>query len=115
MYQGKHYLNDNCLKQIYFAYINAYLNYANIAWANIPKTNLNKAQSKQKHALRITFNQFKFSPSETFFLSLNVQNVCQINIFQSVQFMQEIRKKNVPYIFLELFGVLCHGYPTKTG
>ena len=24
LYQGKHYLDDNCLKQIYFAYINAY-------------------------------------------------------------------------------------------
>ena len=115
IYQGKHYLNDNCLKQIYFAYINAYLNYANIAWVNIPKTKLKNVQSKQKHALRITFNQSKTSPSETFFLSLNVRNVCQINIFQSVQFMQEIRNKIVPYIFLELFGVLCHAYPTKAG
>ena len=115
LYQGKHYLDDNCLKQIYFAYIHAYLNYANIAWASTHKTKLKKVQSKQKHALRITFNQSKTSPSETFFLSLNVRNVCQINIFQSVQFMQEIRNKIVPYIFLEPFGVLCHAYPTKAG
>ena len=26
--QGKHYLDENCLKEIYFAYIHAYLNYA---------------------------------------------------------------------------------------
>ena len=31
LYQGKHYHDDNCLKQIYYAYIHAYLNYANIA------------------------------------------------------------------------------------
>ena len=31
LYHGKHYLGDNCLKQIYFAYIHAYINYANIA------------------------------------------------------------------------------------
>ena len=31
LYHGKHYLDDNCLKQIYFAYIHAYLSYANIA------------------------------------------------------------------------------------
>ena len=30
LYQGKHYLDDKCLKQIYFAYIHAYLNYVNI-------------------------------------------------------------------------------------
>ena len=39
LYQGKHYLDDNYLKQIYFAYIHAYLNYANIAWASLIKLN----------------------------------------------------------------------------
>ena len=91
LYQGKHYLDDNCLKQIYFAYIHAYLNYANIAWASTHKTKLKKVQSKQKHALRIIFNQSKTSPSEPLFLSLNVLNVYQINIFQSVQFMHKIK------------------------
>ena len=70
LYQGKHYLDDNCLKQIY--YIHAYLNYANIAWASTHKTKLKKVQSKQKHALRIIFNQSKTSPSEPLFFNLNV-------------------------------------------
>ena len=61
LYQGKHYLDDNCLKQIYFSYIRVYLNYANIAWAGTHKTQLKKVQSKQKHALRIIFNQSKTS------------------------------------------------------
>ena len=38
LHQGKHYLDDNCLEQIYFAYIHGYLNYANIAWASTHKT-----------------------------------------------------------------------------
>ena len=75
VYQEKLYLDDNCLKQIYFAYIYAYINYANIAWASTHKTKLKKVQSKQKHALRIMFNQLKTLPSETLFLSLNVLNV----------------------------------------
>ena len=54
LYQGKYYLDDNCLKQIYFAYIHAYLK-------------LKKVQSKQKHVLRIIFNQSK---------SFNVCNSC---------------------------------------
>ena len=73
---------------------------------------LKKIQSKQKHALRIIFNQSKTSPSEPLFLSLNVLNVYQINIFQSVQFMHKIKNKNVPHIFLKLFDVPCHAYPT---
>ena len=40
LYQGKHYFDDNCLKRFYFAYIHAYLNYANITWACTHKTKL---------------------------------------------------------------------------
>ena len=40
LYQGKHYRDENFLKQIYFAYIHAYLNYANITWATTHKTKL---------------------------------------------------------------------------
>ena len=112
LYQGKHYLDENCLKQIYFAYIHAYVNYANIALAGTHKTKLKKVQSKQKHAIRIMFNQSKTSPSEPLFVRLNVLNVYQINIFQSVQFIHKKKNKNVPHIFLKLFSVPCHAYPT---
>ena len=113
LYQVKHHLDENCLNQIYFAYINAYLNYANIAWASTHKTKLKKVQSKQKHALRIIFNQSKISPSEPLFLGLNVLNGYQINIFQSVQFIHKVKtkNKNTPHSFLKLFGVPCHAYP----
>ena len=67
LYQGNDYLDDNCLKQIYFTYIHAYLNHANIAWASTHKTKLKKVQSKQRHALGIIFNQSKTSPSERLF------------------------------------------------
>ena len=69
------------------------------------KTKLKKVQSKEKHALRIIFSQSKTAPSEPLFLSLNVLNVYQINIFQSVQFMHKIKNKSVPHIFVKLFGV----------
>ena len=82
LYQGKHYVNDKYLRQIYFVYIYPYISYANIAWASTHKTNLKKI------------------PSEPLFLSLNVLNVCQINIFQSVQFMHKIKNKDVPHMIL---------------
>ena len=64
LYQRKHYFNENSLKQIYFAYIHTYQNYANITWASTHKIKLKKFQSKQKHARRIIFNKSKISPSE---------------------------------------------------
>ena len=70
LYQRKHYLDKNCLKQTYFTYIHAYLNYASIAWASTHKIKLKKVQSKQKNALHIIFSQSKTAPSEPLFLSL---------------------------------------------
>ena len=99
LYQGKHYLDDKCIKQIYFTYVHVYFNYANIAWASTYKTKLKKVQSKQKHALSIIFHQSKTSPSEPLFPSLNALNVYQINIFQSVQFMHKIKIKKMFHIF----------------
>ena len=81
--------------------------------ASTHKTKRKKVQSKQKQALRIIFNQTKTSSSEPLFLSLNVLNVYQINIFQSVQFMHKINNRNFPHIFLKLFDVPCHAYPTN--
>ena len=83
---------------MYLAYIHADLNYANIAWTITHKNKLKKVQSKQKHALRTTFNQSKTSSSEPLFLSLNVLIVYQINIFQSVKFMHKIC--TMPYLSL---------------
>ena len=43
LYKGKHYLDKNCLKQIYFDYIHAFLNYANKGWASTHKTKLKQS------------------------------------------------------------------------
>ena len=53
-----------------------------MVWASTHKTKRKKVQIKQKCALRTIFNEFKTSSTEPLFLSLNVQNVYQINIFQ---------------------------------
>ena len=81
-------------------YIHAYLIYANMVWASTHKTKRKKVQSKQKCAVRTIFNEFKTSSTEPLFLSLNVQNVYQINIFQYMQFMHKTRNENVPHISL---------------
>ena len=81
-------------------------------WDSTHKIKLKKVQSEQKIALCIIFNQSQTSPSGPLFLTLNVLNVYQFNIFQSVQFMHKM-KKNVPHIFLKPFSVPCHAYPTN--
>ena len=40
LYKAKQYLNMSSLKQLYFAFINSYLNYGNIIWGSTYKSNL---------------------------------------------------------------------------
>ena len=61
LYQGKHYLDENCLRQIYFAYIHVDLNYASLTSASTHKTKLKKGQNKQKHALKLHHLNLFFS------------------------------------------------------
>ena len=44
LYQGRYNLDENCFKQIYFAYIRAYSSYTNIARASTYKTKLKKSK-----------------------------------------------------------------------
>ena len=73
----------------------------------------NVQNNKKRTYFTYIFNQSKTSPSGPIFLSLNVPNVYQINIFQSVSFIHKMKNKNVPHIFLIAFGVPCHAYPTN--
>ena len=58
LYKAKFLLNKKCLKDIYYAFIHSYLNYANIiSWASTNPNKLNKLYNKRKHAARIIFNE----------------------------------------------------------
>ena len=125
LYKARTLLNENCLKSLYFSYIHSYLNYANIAWASTNKTCLKSLFSKQKQAIRIVCNEEKNTPyifatsrtdkithSKPLFKSLNVLNVYQLNIFQTLIFMQKNLKGLTPLLFHDKFKRTTHKYPT---
>ena len=55
--RAKQLLSSSFLKSIYFSYIHTYLNYGNIAWASTQKNKLKMINIKQKHTVRIIFNE----------------------------------------------------------
>ena len=58
----------------------------------------------------ITFNQSKTSLSEPFFFHLNVLNICQITIFQSVQFMYKKYSAFLPKTIRFTMPCLSHQF-----
>ena len=90
-----------------------YLNYANIAWASTQKTKLKIINIKQKHAVRITFNENRLCHSQPLLKALNALNVYQLNIDQNLNLMHRLKNNNIPKVFTELIKKPKYKYPTK--
>ena len=61
LYKTRKLINSKCLQSIYFSFIHSCINYANVAWASTNNTKLKKLFGKQKQAVRVIFNQNRFT------------------------------------------------------
>ena len=75
MYKAKSFLDKKSLLLLYYSCMHSYINYANLAWGSIYRTNLKIQRSEQKLAIRITCNKTKFEYTKEFFKSTNVPNL----------------------------------------
>ena len=66
-------------KQLYFSFINCYLNYANTAWASTNKSKLQALCRHQKHD--------KFTSEKSPLEQINAMTVYKMNIFQTLCFV----------------------------
>ena len=102
LHRAKYLQNESYLISVFFAYINSYLNYANIAWASTYQTKLKAVHLLQKRTVRIIFNKKNMTHSRPLLESLNVLNVYQINRFQHLRFMYNFIKNETPINFNNL-------------
>ena len=75
MYKAKSFLDKKSLLSLYYSCMHSYINYANLGWGSIYRTNLKIQRSEQKLAIRITCNKTKFEYTKEFFKSTNVPNL----------------------------------------
>ena len=113
LFKASKLLNTNCLKNIYFALIHSYINYANIVWASSCQTGLKNIFLRQKQAARIIFHKDRLTHSRPLMNSLNALNVYQINLYQISVFMYQVKNGIVPNIFNSNFSSVDHSYSTR--
>ena len=113
LYKAKQVLEIESLKKLYFAFIHSYLNYCNIIWGSTFKSNIKKLFSKQKHAFRIMLGVNKFDPVSHRFKELEALNIYQLNIYQTISFMQTVKTKTCPNLFITKFPEINHKYQTR--
>ena len=85
--------------QLYFSFINCYLNYANIAWTSTNKNKLQTLYRHQKHAARIINFKDKFTSAKPLLEQINALTVYEMNIFHTLCFMYLCKNENTPSIF----------------
>ena len=113
LYKARYFLNQQCLKQLYFSFIHSYLNYANIAWGTAPKSYSKKLANKQKHACRTIFYKEKSCPSKPLMKELKALNIYELNIYQTMVFMYKVRNNTIRRVFNKLFSINENRYRTR--
>ena len=113
MCRTKHLLTKTCLKYFYFAFIQSYLNYCNLAWASTYHSTLKKVYIVQKKSARLILDMPKCTEARPLLKILNILNVYQINIFQILIFMFKHQQNMLPDVFKPLFSLISHKYPTR--
>ena len=115
LYKASFMLSRECLRNIYFSFILFFfflytflLNYANIGWASTNQNKLRKLYHQQKHASRIILKENKYTHSKPLMKKLNILNVYQLNIFQTLNFMYRTKTKSIPTIFSQSFKSIKH-------
>ena len=111
--KAKPFLERNALLAFYYSYIKTYINYANNAWGNACRANLEKINSQQKHAIHIIFNKNQICTQKKIFKEQKILNIYLLNILSNIIFMHPVENKNVPSIFSTKLCKPSHAYPTN--
>ena len=113
LFKASSSLKSKSLRSIYFALVHLYINYANIAWASINKTYVNRILGKQKRVAKIMSSYGISTPSRLLMKEWNILNLYQFNILQHLLFMFKVKKRITPRVFNQAFSLKDHLYPTR--
>ena len=112
LYEAKLFLDKNSPFTLHYSYINTYLNYANLSWGSINRTNLTKLLSQQKYARRIINNRTRIAHTNELFKSPKVLNMYKLNILSVSVFTYQTTNKTATLVFSGSFEKVCHGHLT---
>ena len=106
LYKLRHLVDEKSLTQLYFSYINSYINYGNCTWGSTNKTSLKPIYIKQKQAARAIFFKDRYTHANPLLKKMNALDVYQINIFKHLCFMFNYIHDVTPATFKNRFAIV---------
>ena len=103
LYRTRCILSKFLRKQLYFSFINHYLNYANIAWASTNKSKRKAVYCHKKHAARVINFKDKSPSVKPLLEQIKAMTVYAMNLLQTLCFMYLCKNENRPSIFKHIY------------
>ena len=114
LHRAKFLLNQDSRINVYFSFIQSYINYGNVAWGSTQKIQLKKIFAYQKKAARIIFFADRLPHARPLMLDMNALNLYQINIYQNSILLYKAHTGTAPSIFVNTFSKIDHNYPASS-
>ena len=114
--KARKYFNNDCMINLYNAFIYPYLMYCNQIWGSTYKTNLSKLQVLQNKAVRIVTGSPPRSNNENMYRCSGIMQLNYINTYLVGRFMYKVYHKTLPAIFDDFFryNYHIHDHHTRT-
>ena len=108
-------LSNNCMTNLYYAFIYPYLIYCNHIWGNTYKTTLSKLQIIRNKTIRITTGSPPRTNNETLYRQNCMLNLNKINTYLVGKFMCNVHHGIAPDIFEGMFvyNNMIHYHDTR--
>ena len=103
LYKAREILDKRSLKQLYFSFINSYINYANIVWASTCKSKLQRLYRQQKHSARLIHFKDRFTHAKPLLEDMKALNVYELNVFNILCFMYKCKYNLSPNVFKDIY------------
>ena len=106
---------NECMINLYYAFIYPYLIYCNHIWGNTYKTTLSKLQILQNKAIRIITGSPPRTNNETLYKHNCMLNLNKINTYLVGKFMYDVYNCIVPDFFTDMFvyNNMIHDHDTR--
>ena len=103
LYKSKDVSSKHCLKQLYFSFINNYVNYANIAWSSTSKSKPEVLYRCQTHAACVIYHKDRYTHTSPPLDDMKGLIVFKLNIFNILCFMYKCKQNLNPPVFCNIF------------
>ena len=114
--KARKYFNNDCMINLYNAFIYPYLMYCNQIWGSTYKTNLSKLQVLQNKAVRIVTGSPPRSNNGNMYRCSGIMKLNYINTYLVWRFMYKVYHKILPAIVDDFFryNYHIHDHDTRT-